>query len=251
MNCLFEITGGVVWVCMYVSKDIGYWVGKEECERLFVSGWQDVISELRCGTSFLDTLKKFALESKWDIQNFDYFYFNSLLGSFESFWRAGELLRRYMDEECFRGVLLQIPPLRIASRRDNVIDAYEVTFGSFDVRLLNRPIFPVEGYVFTGKPLPERISETIAALSALHGGEGYFRKGTRVSVTQLNAIGFALGGEVVDGAWYINALSTGSFKPNADYLVYLVAKAAGILKEGLEFSEFNLFVNPAIVSYWS
>lgn len=149
-----------------------------------------------------------------------------------------------------KGMMFFTPNMAKSSRYDDLIDYYDGDEMKDKITYLHRPIYPDYSYIYMGglegNPLIE------------YADEGNpLQIGKRIESSSFTAR--ILNDEMYNGKYNLDKFKQitkvitqdGYFHPHINSIVYLLAKAVGIVKDGISLNEFNKQLEPAIIQYWS
>lgn len=227
-----------------IKKQIGYFLSKKELAFLFVSKYKNIIENLDADDKkeeeFFTSLIDMMAEHKNKQGKEDFFIAFHLKDEYtkaikDKTIHAYQLIGELMFCDTSKGVFICSIEQHEKSRYDDLIDYYENSMTE-NIKYINRPIYPMTGYVYQGglSHYPNLV------------------KGEILDVTQawvtLKADGDKQkndpqkhSDEVVKG---------GYFTPNIEPLIYMIAKSAKILKEGVTKEQFEAVIKPVIATTW-
>lgn len=223
-----------------IRKDIGYLMTLETAPKILVPNYADILEDLEEDEqAFFDRIIKehesYESEKNSSETMFTHIYANMFAKEKERLEVYHLIKELYMGDDS-AGILFRSPELFRASRYDDLIDYYEMSIYAHDIKYLNRPIFPTEGYIYTGGLNEEHFKIQLGAVY-----DNY-----RIKYQLLEHLTFKDPDDE-----YGNIVNSGHFVPNVETFVYLAAKAAGILQPHVTELDFNRSVRPMIATYWS
>lgn len=231
-----------------IHKDIGYFINKEDANTVFVSNYRKILNDLYENankqenflTSLMEVTKK-ALP-KNVIKSLTEYQIKELLKHIENKeMRIAQVLHEIYFADKYEGVLFATPSHVKDSRRDNSIDYYEERKKSElenTIYYLNEPIYPTKGYFYHGglKEVLEEIGEVISEDLMYYAAD-------------INKEFYNNTLDIMDNMPQL-LTEKGFFTPNVDPFMFVLAKAAKIIKKEVTLIEFNKLVRPAILTYW-
>lgn len=158
-----------------------------------------------------------------------------------------QLIVELLNFDTEHGILFLTPELLKKKRFDDLIDYYEnVNDINFKSQLLNSAIYPLNGWIYSKEIddfVPDDFKEEFNKLN--------LKVGDVVTSDNMHWLMVYYYGKTKDGVdYFMDIKKTTFFHPNIDPLVFLIAKAAGVLKEDVSELMFNTAVEPSIVSVW-
>lgn len=227
-----------------IKKQIGYFISNKELKSIFVNDYKDVIesldSEEEKEEEFFAHLFSMMTNHKDKLGKIDGFMSVYMKGEYEKAFKnkglhAYELIGQMMFYDDSKGVFICSMEQHKTSRYDDLIDYYENSIVD-NIRYINRPIYPMTGYVYQGglTKYPKLIKgETLSGVEAWVAikTDGARQK----SDPQKHA------NEIVKG---------GYFTPSIEPLVYMIAKSAKVLKENITKEHFEAVIKPVIATTW-
>lgn len=233
-----------------ISKSIGYHLPKNKISSILVKNYEEIMENLDyeddLEQKFFDSLMPLAdqllnpdssafILAKMEIKHILEAYKNKKLKSYD-------LIRLTQNYDDFWGVTFYTNNLYRQSRHDNSIDYYEAQ-GDINghIQYLNAPIYPVQGYVYHGGLETEETFDIVEKEVVVEHLSYYARIINKK---------FYDGKKNVDKHHYKLLTEKGIFTPVIDEVIYILAKASGILKEDITPYIFNKTVKPAILTTW-
>lgn len=219
-----------------IRKDIGYLMSLDTAQKVLVPNYAEILETLEENEQdffnrITTELENYTSEKSKHETMFAHMYANMFAKEkLEVYHLIKEL---YMGDDC-NGILFRSPELYKASRFDDLIDYYETSIYAHDIKYLNRPIFPTEGYIYTGGLNEDHFNIKLGSVY-----DNY-----RIKYELLEHIDF-------NEDEYDTIVGSGHFVPNVESFVYLAAKAAGILQPHITELDFNCSVRSMIATYWS
>ena len=227
-----------------IKKQIGYFLSKKELAFLFVSKYKKIIENLDADDKkeeeFFTSLISMMSEHKNKQGKEDVFVAFHLKDEYSKTFkdktiRAYQLIGELMFCDTSKGVFICSIEQHEKSRYDDLIDYYENSMTE-NVKYINRPIYPMTGYVYQGglTQYPNLMKGEI-----LDGTQAWIAIKAD-SAKQKNDLQ-KHSNEVVKG---------GYFTPSIEPLIYMIAKSAKVLKEDVTKEQFEAVIKPVIATTW-
>lgn len=228
-----------------IKKEIGYFLSTKELKPLFVRNYKEIIENLdaedeREEEFFLNlfSMMENHKDKRGEKDAFMAFYLKDQYK--EAFSakkiRAYQLIGEMMFYDTPKGVFICSTEQHETSRYDDLIDYYENSITD-NIKYLNRPIYPMTGYVYQGgltkypNLLKGEILDGTAVWLAVKA-DGARQKNDPEKHAK----------EIVKG---------GYFTPVIEPLIYMIAKSANILKDDVTKEQFEAVIKPVIATTWS
>ena len=229
-----------------IKKQIGYFLPNKDVKQLFVTNYKEIMEDL----DYEEDQIKFFFNNLFELmRNYqtthktDAFMLKYFANDYEEMLTNKKLSPLDLISQVFfyddiKGFLFTSKEQSLLSRHDDLIDYYENSVNN-KILPLNRPIYPVTGYVYQGG-LEEKFPK-LNKYDVIDGTEcSYLIK----TVTEKD-ISNSLAKETK------KIVKSGFFTPKIEPLIFIVAKAANILKADITEQQFNSHLIPATVSTWS
>lgn len=224
-----------------IRKSIGFWLTQDKMSDFFNPDAQDIIENFSESETedfiikIKSEAKKFFSEDKTELMLLD-MALEELKSKKTGLYKL--ISQPFENDD---GVLLSNVEQAQSSRYDDTIDYYEGPSEN-DIKFLNRPIFPDSGYIYTGglEEIFQNLKEGDIIIDSL----------TRYAFI-INKQIFADGFDITNNREDFVRVMRPYFHPKIDSFIYLLAKASGLLKDGISEREFNLALEPVIITSWS
>lgn len=234
-----------------IQKNIGYFLSKEKVNSLFVQDYRDVLEKF-----YEDDKDDFLNNLKMESENSKNVFFSYIVDNMIEDFKKNNLsvyniIKTIYFGDDFKGILLQTNEMAKLSRSDNLLDYLECNKVNNKINYLHRPIYPLREYTYEGG-----FDESLEKLMR----EKFFIKDKNIldnnhSVTvaiMLNRILYDNKFKL-DTQKQITTLLTkeGFFHPKIDSEIYFIAKYSGLLLDHIPHGQFDRFLEPVIITYWS
>lgn len=232
-----------------ISKAIGCFLTQQKVEQLFVSNYEEILEELDQDDEkelrFFETVVQLTQNGTQRQRVLCEIEAQSLLRAYQNKKiHYYDVIRSIYFYDDFQGFLFGNESQALSRRHDDEIDYYEAEDMSGSIRLLHQAIYPCSGYVYLGGLNKQ--------------DESLFEKGKTYAGLELQSIAMKLnkkrnGGELdLENRTQRGQVLTesGYFHPAVDELMFLLAKASGVLKPEVTAEQFNSALEPAIATYW-
>lgn len=223
-----------------IHKDIGYLMNLDTAQKILVPDYNEILEQLEDNeeeffTRIVTELENYQSDKNSSETMFAKIYAKMFSQQTEKLQVYHIINEFYMGDDS-EGVLFRTLDQFKASRYDDLIDYYENSIYTHEIKYLNRPIYPTQGYIYTGGLNEEHFNIKL----------GQVVENQLINYELLEEVSF----ENPDDE-YNNIVNSGHFVPNVDVFIYLTAKAAGILQPHVTELDFNRSVRPMIATYWS
>jgi hypothetical protein len=223
-----------------IHKDIGYFIPLDQFSGFLVPNYQEVIEDLDQDDDKANQFWEVLQNEMANYTGSGKILIKHAMKQYTPEARKAEGLEPYhlaspahfYDDEV--GFLFQDYDLYKQSRFDNLIDYYETPIETSEINYLNRPIYPNVGYVYKGG-MPDPAFDLVAGTNYPYSDVAYIVSEHTKNDKEI------LPKDIVD---------TNFFHPKIDPLIYMIAKASGVLMPHVTEELFNATVAPAILVYW-
>lgn len=238
-----------------ISKDIGYYLPKKILKSIIKPKYQDILEDLDMDEEKAEKFKSdvqylmenhATLSSSIDAEVESHMLYYAIHNK-EYDWTPTDLVRTVYNCDDEHGLMFRTPELVKKSHFDDDIDYYEsVDHFKFKALLLNRPIYPVSGFIFKGTS-----NQEILDYFKRFDDKKELIQGMVVEGNRLNTLLYILNQKSFEGGkFYKEVRKTNAFHPNVEPLAWIIAKASGILLDNVDEFKFRTTVEPAIVTTW-
>ncbi len=239
-----------------ISKNIGYFLHKKQSKLLLKRNHKKILEALDYDDEkqkafvekIMEMMKNHEQLSTAPDAKIEGHMFFTYIHDKDYKWTSYELIRLVYNLDNYHGLLFRTPELVKKGHFDDDIDYYENVHNNFKFKslLINQPIYPLSGFIFKGTDNP-KIIEFLERFKE----EKQVKRGGIVQGNILNSLLYILYGKSFDSKdFYSKVRETGAFHPNTDPLVWIIAKASGILLDSVDEIQFRTTIEPAIVTTW-
>lgn len=230
-----------------ISKQIGYFLSTDKINHLFVPNYEEIMEELDYNddirANFFKDFLSFS-STILDESEYDKIIFKLDIQQIQkNNIPLTSLISLIYFHDDFEGILFSTPSQAQSRRHDDNIDYYENPTYENKVNYLQRPIYPISGYVYHGG-LEEHFDE-----SRLMPGNTYMEHLSTYALV-INEV-FYNNEKDLDTDVTTLLTEKGFFTPRIDPFIYALAKRANLLKEEVNFNTFNKSIKPAIITSWA
>ncbi len=227
-----------------ISKDIGYFVNVKKANKLLKKNWLEKMDDFYGvdNNVFLSDLKKEVDVSA----DSDKGYINYLLSTEK--WVLESLITPSYDFDTLKGVIFKTPVLESQRRFDDSVDYYSEPDVKYKINDFFRPIYPRNGYVYTGGINDLEVVDKVESLLGVELKVGTLIEGRDLGIV-LRMMGFSASNNTY-GSFVKQIKKSKVLVPDVEPLVYMIAKVSGILKEEVSECDFRTTVRPAIITSW-
>jgi hypothetical protein len=224
-----------------IRKEIGYFIPVEKYNGFIVQNYEDVLEDLDENSEthiehMLEAFKNFEFQSKHNMDNVFLKYLANEYEKEKNKFQAYNFLSQVYFGDDVVGIMIKTPELHKKTRYDDLIDYYENNLAIEDtIRYLNQPIYPSQGYVYTGgleKEFPE-----------LEVGKIY-------DMFHIKCIYLTDTLKLAEDKKTEFVCKSGHFRPNIEGGAFVIAKTFGILEEHITENDFLKMMEPVIITSW-
>ena len=223
-----------------IHKDIGYFMTKAQASELLKKNYQEILEECQ-QESFFESALQIAQGLNDD--RHDVFTIRLQLETMrkkeKKSPRIHELIGEVFFFDTYKGLLFRNESMIQESRYDSAIDYYETGSMKNRIQYLNRGIYPYDGYYYVGG---DQVN-----FQQLEVGKRYYPSEFMGLLVHLDPTGKNRKAADTQAKLIIQS---GFFQVAVDPLMYVMARAAGILKENTNKQTFFKALQPAIVTSW-
>lgn len=233
-----------------IKKNIGYFISEKKVNNLFVQNYEEVLEKF-----YEADVNEFLNKMKEEAKNKEDYFFSFIVDNMINDFKENKcfiynLIQSIYFGDDFQGILLQTNEMTKLSRSDNLIDYLECNKITNKIDYLHRPIYPLRGYNYEGG-LDESLEKIMRKYLVKNKN---FLDDNQMSVAAifLNTVLYS-GKYKLKNTKQIAKLLTreGFFHPKIDSEIYLMAKYSGLLPAHITHGQFDRFLEPVIVTYWS
>jgi len=172
--------------------------------------------------------------------------FSYYKGNKDYSWKPLELISTIMNCDSYKGILFRTPDLLKKEHFDDDIDYYENTHYKFKAKILKQPLYPTSGFLYKSNE-----NKQIEKLLTRYLPDKKISRGLIVDSQVMTSVLYILYQKSFGSSLVYKAIrETKVFHPNVEPLVYLIAKASGILLDYVDEITFRTTVEPAIITTW-
>ncbi len=225
-----------------ISKEIGYFIPIEKYDGFLVKNLEDVLEDLdENSESYIDKMltayKNYRPEGKADYEGAFLKCMADHYAEEKNKFCAYNYVKTVDFYDDVVGLMVTTPELYKKRRYDDLIDYYDsdLTNPENTIKYLNQPIYPAQGYIYTGG-LEEKFPE--------------LEIGSVNPMFDIKCIYLADAREVPDNELNAFVCNSGFFRPNIEAAAFIIAKTFGILEKGIGELDFYKKMEPVIITNW-
>lgn len=224
-----------------IRKEIGYFIPLEKYKNFIVENYEEVLEDLDENNeihidNMLHAFQNFEFQSKHNLDNAFLKYIAKEYEKEKNKFQAYNFVSEVYFGDDAVGILIKTPELHKKTRYDDLIDYYENNLNMEDkIRYLNQPIYPSQGYVYTGgleKEFPD-----------LEVGKIY-------DMFHIKCIYLTDSRKVEEDKQLEFVCKSGHFRPNIEGGAFIIAKTFGIVEEHVTENDFSKMMEPVIITSW-